>query len=146
MAEYTTSELVMNYPQIMFLKEFLVGHPGFIAGGCFRAIFTGSKPTDVDNLAILALGIGLPSYERLNSLVESGKVIATEKNGKVYVSWAPGWNAANWMKPEGSNTIFDILSQKSASSGNKTGSKTTTSASAPYRAGGAIFSNKDMVR
>lgn len=48
MAEYITSELVMNYPQIMFLKEFLVGHPGFIAGGCFRAIFTGSKPTDVD--------------------------------------------------------------------------------------------------
>lgn len=48
MAEYITSERVMNYPQIMFLKEFLVGHPGFIAGGCFRAIFAGSKPTDVD--------------------------------------------------------------------------------------------------
>ena len=99
-----------------------------------------------DNASILALGLGLPSYERLNSLVESGKVIATEKNGKVYVSWAPGWNAANWMKPAGSNTIFDILSKNTSSSGGKKSGGTTVSTSVPYKAGGAIFSNKDMVR
>lgn len=99
-----------------------------------------------DNASILALGIGLPSYERLNSLVESGKVIATEKNGKVYVYWAPGWNAANWMKPAGSNTIFDILSKNTSSSGDKAGGGITVSTTVPYKAGGAIFSNKDMVR
>ena len=37
-----------NYPQIIWLKEFLIGHPGIIAGGCFKSIFTGQKPHDID--------------------------------------------------------------------------------------------------
>ena len=37
-----------NFPQIKFLKKFLIGHPGIIAGGCFKSIFTGKKVHDVD--------------------------------------------------------------------------------------------------
>ena len=31
--EFIESEILENSPQIRFMKEFLVGHPGFIAGG-----------------------------------------------------------------------------------------------------------------
>ena len=37
-----------NYPQIIWLKEFLIGHPGIIAGGCFKSIFAEQKPHDID--------------------------------------------------------------------------------------------------
>lgn len=45
---FITSSAIGNYPQIRFMKEFLIGHPGFIAGGCFKSAFLGSKPHDVD--------------------------------------------------------------------------------------------------
>ena len=46
--EFIESEILENYPQIRFMKEFLVGHPGFIAGGCFKSAFSGEKPHDLD--------------------------------------------------------------------------------------------------
>ena len=46
--KYVVSTVLRNYPAIMFLKEFLIGHPGFIAGGCFKSCFTGAKPHDID--------------------------------------------------------------------------------------------------
>jgi len=46
--KYIVSTVLRNYPAIMFLKEFLIGHPGFIAGGCFKSCFTGAKPHDID--------------------------------------------------------------------------------------------------
>lgn len=48
MTDFVTSEEIGNYPQIRFMKEFLVGHPGFIAGGCFKSAFSGEKPHDLD--------------------------------------------------------------------------------------------------
>lgn len=48
MTDYITSEELGNYPQIRFMKEFMIGHPGFIAGGCFKSAFSGEKPHDLD--------------------------------------------------------------------------------------------------
>lgn len=45
---YIESIDVGNYPQIAFMKKFMIGHPGFIAGGCFKSAFCGDKPHDVD--------------------------------------------------------------------------------------------------
>lgn len=45
---FIESSEIRNYPQIRFMKEFLIGHPGFIAGGCFKSVFSGEKPHDVD--------------------------------------------------------------------------------------------------
>lgn len=46
--DFIKSEEIRNYPQIRFMKEFLIGHPGFIAGGCFKSAFSGEKPHDLD--------------------------------------------------------------------------------------------------
>ena len=48
MPEFIFSEEIGNFPQIRFMKEFMIGHPGFIAGGCFKSAFTGDKPHDLD--------------------------------------------------------------------------------------------------
>jgi len=37
-----------NYPMLSFLGAYLNGINGFIAGGCFRSIFDGSTPRDID--------------------------------------------------------------------------------------------------
>lgn len=39
---------VDNYSKVRLLDTFMEGHNGFIAGGCFKNIFTGSKIKDVD--------------------------------------------------------------------------------------------------
>lgn len=48
MEKYEIETDLKNYPQIIWLKEFLIGHPGIIAGGCFKSIFTEQKPHDID--------------------------------------------------------------------------------------------------
>lgn len=48
MNDFIISEEIGNYPQIRFMKEFMIGHPGFIAGGCFKSVFSGDKPHDLD--------------------------------------------------------------------------------------------------
>jgi len=37
-----------NYPMLNFLDAYLKGIDGFIAGGCFRSIFDGNPPRDID--------------------------------------------------------------------------------------------------
>lgn len=36
------------FKNLSFLEEYLYGHNGFIAGGCFKDIFTGNKLKDID--------------------------------------------------------------------------------------------------
>lgn len=43
-----TTEEIENFPQLRFLKAYLIGHPGIIAGGVFKSIFSGEKPHDAD--------------------------------------------------------------------------------------------------
>jgi len=44
---FKTSDL-LNYRQLWWLDKFLVGHKGFIAGGCFKNIFNNEHVKDLD--------------------------------------------------------------------------------------------------
>lgn len=37
-----------NYRQIWWLDKFLIGHKGYIAGGCFKNIFNNERVNDID--------------------------------------------------------------------------------------------------
>lgn len=37
-----------NFHQLQFLDEFMLGHKGFICGGCFKNIFNNEKTKDLD--------------------------------------------------------------------------------------------------
>ena len=39
---------LLNYRQLWWLDKFLVGHKGFIAGGCFKNIFNNERVNDLD--------------------------------------------------------------------------------------------------
>jgi hypothetical protein len=39
---------LLNYRQLWFLDKFLIGHKGFIAGGCFKNIFNKERIKDID--------------------------------------------------------------------------------------------------
>lgn len=39
---------VWDYAKIKWLDEYMIGHKGFIAGGCFKNIFNGGKTKDID--------------------------------------------------------------------------------------------------
>lgn len=47
MSEYIENS-PLNYYQLRFLDEYMVGHKGFIAGGCFKNIFKNEKVKDID--------------------------------------------------------------------------------------------------
>ncbi|HEM4745463.1 TPA: hypothetical protein U1397_000160 [Streptococcus suis] len=44
---FKTSDL-LNYRQLWWLDKFLIGHKGFIAGGCFKNIFNNERVKDLD--------------------------------------------------------------------------------------------------
>lgn len=37
-----------NFWQIRWLDKYMEGHKGFIAGGCFKNIFSGERVKDID--------------------------------------------------------------------------------------------------
>ena len=37
-----------NFHMLNFLDKFMMGHKGYIAGGCFKNIFNGEKIKDID--------------------------------------------------------------------------------------------------
>ena len=39
---------IYNYRQIWWLDKFLIGHKGYIAGGCFKNIFNNEQVNDID--------------------------------------------------------------------------------------------------
>ena len=47
MSQFKTSD-IYNYRQLFFLDQFLQGHKGFIAGGCFKNIIRNEKTKDID--------------------------------------------------------------------------------------------------
>ncbi|MDT2517139.1 hypothetical protein P7D79_23310, partial [Enterococcus avium] len=47
MSNFKTAD-IYNFRQLFFLDKFLIGHNGFIAGGCFKNIFNGERVNDVD--------------------------------------------------------------------------------------------------
>lgn len=48
MEETFVTNIIGNFPNLKFLLPILEGHNGFIAGGCFKQIFSGEKIKDVD--------------------------------------------------------------------------------------------------
>jgi len=46
--EMIKTDFKQNYPRLNRLNAYLRGINGFIAGGCFRSIFEGGSPRDVD--------------------------------------------------------------------------------------------------
>lgn len=52
---------------------------------------------DLDTVSVLGLGLGPVSYDRIEQLVNDGKVIVSDAgNGKLKVQWADGYNASNY--------------------------------------------------
>lgn len=52
---------------------------------------------DLDTASVLGLGLGPVSYDRIEQLVNDGKVIVSDAgNGKLKVQWADGYNASNY--------------------------------------------------
>lgn len=47
MSKFITGN-IKNYQQLYFLDDFLRGHKGYIAGGCFKNILTGESVKDID--------------------------------------------------------------------------------------------------
>lgn len=47
MSKFKTSD-IYNFRQLFFLDQFLQGHKGFIAGGCFKNIIRSEKTKDID--------------------------------------------------------------------------------------------------
>lgn len=39
---------IYNFRQLFFLDKYLMGHRGYIAGGCFKNIFNEEKVNDID--------------------------------------------------------------------------------------------------
>ena len=37
-----------NFTKLKWIDKYMIGHSGFIAGGCFKQIFTGEKVKDID--------------------------------------------------------------------------------------------------
>lgn len=37
-----------NYRQLWWLDKLLIGHKGYIAGGCFKNIFNNERAKDID--------------------------------------------------------------------------------------------------
>ena len=46
--KFIIDDEIKNFPQIIYMQGFLIGHPGIIAGGCFKSVFTGDRPHDID--------------------------------------------------------------------------------------------------
>ena len=74
------------------------------SGGPDGTTETESGLTDNNDMSVFdsgsVKGLQLPgvSYSLLDRLVQEGKINAfTGKDGKIYVSWAPGWNSANYL-------------------------------------------------
>ena len=47
-----------NFYMLNFLDKFMMGHKGYIAGGCFKNIFNGEKIKDIDIYRQLAENVG----------------------------------------------------------------------------------------
>lgn len=47
MSEFKVQE-ILNFRQLYFLDKFLIGHKGFVAGGCFKNIFNKQAVKDID--------------------------------------------------------------------------------------------------
>jgi hypothetical protein len=76
-----------DYVKIMWLDEYMVGHNGFIAGGCFKNIFENKPVKDVDiffrsDEDFQKAVIHYRDHEDFEQVYENDNVIAFRKKGR----------------------------------------------------------------
>lgn len=83
----------MNYWQLNWLDDFLIGHKGFICGGCFKNIFNNERAKDLDVFfkshedwqdAVEYFDTMTPGYEGPDKQTETCRFYYENKNVKAY--------------------------------------------------------------
>ena len=82
-----------------WLGRYTEGHKGFIAGGCFKNIFNGEKPKDIDLFfrsekdyqdAAAYFDRQTPSYNRADKMDERYRLLYEGENARAYTDTARG--------------------------------------------------------
>ena len=90
MSEFKVQE-ILNFRQLYFLDKFLIGHKGFVAGGCFKNIFNKQAVKDIDMF--------FESKEDFNDAVKYFKDLIKE-------------NPEEWRKSYENKNVWAIYSEK----------------------------------
>ena len=90
MSEFKVKE-ILNFRQLYFLDKFLIGHKGFVAGGCFKNIFNKQAVKDIDMF--------FESKENFNDAVKYFKDLIKE-------------NPEEWRKSYENKNVWAIYSEK----------------------------------
>ena len=90
MSEFKVQE-ILNFRQLYFLDKFLIGHKGFVAGGCFKNIFNKQAVKDIDMF--------FESKENFNDAVKYFKDLIKE-------------NPEEWRKSYENKNVWAIYSEK----------------------------------
>lgn len=90
MSEFKVQE-ILNFRQLFFLDKFLIGHKGFVAGGCFKNIFNKQAVKDIDMF--------FESKEDFNDAVKYFKDLIKE-------------NPEEWRKSYENKNVWAIYSEK----------------------------------
>lgn len=90
MSEFKVQE-ILNFRQLFFLDKFLIGHKGFVAGGCFKNIFNKQDVKDIDMF--------FESKENFNDAVKYFKDLIKE-------------NPEEWRKSYENKNVWAIYSEK----------------------------------
>lgn len=90
MSEFKVQE-ILNFRQLFFLDKFLIGHKGFVAGGCFKNIFNKQAVKDIDMF--------FESKEDFNDAVKYFKDLIKE-------------NPEEWRKSYENKNVWAIYSTK----------------------------------
>lgn len=90
MSEFKVKE-ILNFRQLYFLDKFLIGHKGFVAGGCFKNIFNKQAVKDIDMF--------FESKEDFNDAVKYFKDLIKE-------------NPEKWRKSYENKNVWAIYSLK----------------------------------
>ena len=90
MSEFKVKE-ILNFRQLFFLDKFLIGHKGFVAGGCFKNIFNKQAVKDIDMF--------FESKENFNDAVKYFKDLIKE-------------NPEEWRKSYENKNVWAIYSEK----------------------------------
>ena len=90
MSEFKVQE-ILNFRQLYFLDKFLIGHKGFVAGGCFKNIFNKQDVKDIDMF--------FESKEDFNDAVKYFKDLIKE-------------NPEEWRKSYENKNVWAIYSEK----------------------------------
>ena len=91
-----------NFFDIRFLDEFMMGHKGYIAGGCFKNIFNHEKIKDID--------IFFEKKDDFDEAVEYFDNLTTEDDAK-YILWYENKNVKAYKHLK-KNIVIELCKKK----------------------------------